>query len=133
MTTEELNISSIVSSTRWMNDPRRACKGKPQSWFFPKVVQPNGSVDEDADEPPWPLPEAKRLCDFCLVQDECRDYALATGQAAGTWGGLSTYQRELLTKPRARKSCPSCGAADGIVREGRDELCIPCGVSWPIL
>lgn len=133
MTVQELYATSTGSSTRWMDDPNRSCKGQPQDWFFPKVRLPNGDVDEEAPEPPWPLPEAKRLCDHCPVKSECLNYALTTGEPAGTWGGLSAYQRELLTKPRARKSCPGCGASDGIVHEGLDELCLACGVSWPIL
>ena len=38
--------------------------------------------------------EAKRLCGRCLVQRDCREYALADDRLVGVWGGTSTSERE---------------------------------------
>ena len=37
---------------------------------------------------------ALRLCAECLVVPECLDYALATNQEFGVWGGMTPTQRE---------------------------------------
>lgn len=113
-------------SIEWMADPRRACRDAPQEWFFPTVS------DEVDEEPPWPLPEASALCERCPVKDSCGNWALATGQEYGTWGGLSGYQRNLVLKTQHRKTCPSCEGHD-IVVERSHEICIGCGLSWPII
>lgn len=36
---------------------------------------------------------AREVCESCPVMDECRDYALATRQEAGVWGGLTEEER----------------------------------------
>jgi WhiB family redox-sensing transcriptional regulator len=36
---------------------------------------------------------AKRVCASCDVREQCLDYALATGQTEGVWGGLTPRQR----------------------------------------
>ncbi|MFE0061851.1 WhiB family transcriptional regulator [Streptomyces sp. NPDC059003] len=33
--------------------------------------------------------EAKRCCARCTVSEQCRGWALATGQESGIWGGLT--------------------------------------------
>jgi len=43
-----------------------------------------------------PTSPAQRLCRQCPVQPDCLDYALATRQQFGVWGGLSTTQRQPL-------------------------------------
>lgn len=40
--------------------------------------------------------EAKAVCADCLVRAECLDYALATGQRFGIWGGRSERERRKL-------------------------------------
>jgi WhiB family redox-sensing transcriptional regulator len=45
--------------------------------------------------------EAKRLCGRCLVQRECRDYALADDTLVGVWGGTSTSERARLRRMMA--------------------------------
>jgi WhiB family redox-sensing transcriptional regulator len=72
----------------WMTDG--ACVGTDPEAYFP--------LDEDgpAAEP------ARRVCAECPLRQRCADYAIATGMGAGIWGGLSTLEREQLT--RARRS-----------------------------
>jgi WhiB family redox-sensing transcriptional regulator len=40
--------------------------------------------------------EAKRLCGRCLVQRECREYALADPDLMGVWGDTSQRDRARL-------------------------------------
>jgi WhiB family redox-sensing transcriptional regulator len=45
--------------------------------------------------------EAKRICNHCCpVRSQCLEYALATNQAHGIWGGLSVNQRRVLARQR---------------------------------
>jgi WhiB family redox-sensing transcriptional regulator len=37
---------------------------------------------------------AKQICASCPVMMQCRDYALATREPYGVWGGLSEHDRE---------------------------------------
>ena len=37
---------------------------------------------------------AKAICAGCPVMRQCRDYALATREPYGVWGGLSEHERE---------------------------------------
>ena len=50
----------------------------------------------------WRVKAAKRICDKCLVKQECLNYALANRFRDGIWGGLSPTQRNgLLIGKRA--------------------------------
>lgn len=62
--------------------------------------------------------KAKAICSGCRAKPECLDYALATGQEDGVWGGLSEDERRRLMrqqvpvpaprKPVTGKECSSC-------------------------
>lgn len=41
------------------------------------------------------LERAKRICSFCPVQQQCRDWAEETGEAFGVWGGLDEEERDV--------------------------------------
>jgi WhiB family transcriptional regulator, redox-sensing transcriptional regulator len=45
--------------------------------------------------------EARGLCGRCLVQRECREYALADDTLVGVWGGTSASERDQLRKRTA--------------------------------
>jgi WhiB family redox-sensing transcriptional regulator len=45
--------------------------------------------------------QAKAVCRSCSVIDDCRSWALESGQDSGVWGGLSEEERFAL-KRRAR-------------------------------
>ncbi|MFJ9675354.1 WhiB family transcriptional regulator [Streptomyces sp. NPDC101221] len=51
------------------------------------------------------LEEAKALCHQCPVMEQCRQWALDSGQDAGVWGGLSEDERRAM-KRRARRKAP---------------------------
>ncbi|MFF1284343.1 WhiB family transcriptional regulator [Streptomyces sp. NPDC058299] len=46
---------------------------------------------------------AKLVCRRCPVRDDCLQFALATGQDSGVWGGLTEDERRALKK-RTSKS-----------------------------
>ena len=50
------------------------------------------------------IEEAKRLCAECVVTDACLDYALATNQDSGIWGGLSEEERRDIRRRRAAEA-----------------------------
>ena len=41
---------------------------------------------------------AKRVCRACEAQEPCLDFALATNQESGVWGGTSEEERRKLRK-----------------------------------
>jgi hypothetical protein len=83
------------------------------------------------DEPYYPNSVALAYCNVCPVKVECLDYALANHEV-GTWGGTTAYQRVQLGRERDRAKCPSCGASD-LIYENKVQLCLACGMSWPII
>jgi len=89
--------------------------------------------DANGDEPLYPTAAQVLCCQLCPVRTECLAHALDNREPAGVWGGMTTYQRKLLTRVYSRKSCPGCSSHDIIV-EGygsrTHEVCTACGVSW---
>jgi WhiB family transcriptional regulator, redox-sensing transcriptional regulator len=49
------------------------------------------------------IERAKNVCGECPVRVECLDYALATNQDAGIWGGLSEEERRMMRRQRATR------------------------------
>jgi len=45
--------------------------------------------------------EAKEVCRGCVVQNDCLEYALASGEKFGIWGGMSERERRRLRRARA--------------------------------
>jgi WhiB family redox-sensing transcriptional regulator len=68
----------------WREDS--ACSGADSEVFFPP------SEDEAA------AMAAKKICAACPVQEQCLQYALATNQTEGVWGGLSSGDRRRLRR-----------------------------------
>lgn len=50
------------------------------------------------------IDKAKQVCDECLVRVECLDFALATNQDSGIWGGLSEEERRVIRRERAARA-----------------------------
>jgi WhiB family transcriptional regulator, redox-sensing transcriptional regulator len=44
--------------------------------------------------------EAKSICAFCPMNQECLDYALMNGEKHGIWGGTSERERRKIRKIR---------------------------------
>jgi len=63
-----------------------ACRDMDTSTFFP-------ATDDDAQQP-------KAVCAACPVREECLEYAIATRQDDGVWGGLDETERRRLRRRR---------------------------------
>jgi len=75
----------------WMADA--ACIGKPQAWFFPGRGEATST--------------AKKVCAVCPVLGDCREWAMATNQRHGIWGGMSERERRRVRAARARQAAPN--------------------------
>ncbi len=51
--------------------------------------------------------QAKAVCAGCRVRQPCLDFALATGQTHGVWGGTTEEERQRLRRHRAVSAAPS--------------------------
>lgn len=45
---------------------------------------------------------AKSICSGCSVRIECLEWAFENGEQSGVWGGLTTEERKLFRRRRAR-------------------------------
>jgi len=70
-----------------------ACDGEDVELFFPVGV---------AGPAAWQVGQAKAICAGCPVREECRSFALRTGQDHGIWGGLTAGERRALRRQEAR-------------------------------
>ncbi|MGH9278484.1 MAG: WhiB family transcriptional regulator [Acidimicrobiales bacterium] len=71
---------------------RAACRALPTELFFPA-----GELDEQAVEQ---AEEAKSVCSGCPVQGACLEYAIATNQPYGIWGGANASERRSIRRRR---------------------------------
>jgi WhiB family redox-sensing transcriptional regulator len=94
-----------------------ACRGMNTNAFFPEL-----SVIDD---------RVLAACTVCPVREECLDHALTHHEDYGIWGGLTELQRDQVSKTKSRVRCPDC-RSDWVTEEGHNEVCINCGLSWPI-
>jgi WhiB family transcriptional regulator, redox-sensing transcriptional regulator len=76
----------------WRNDA--ACKDENPDLFFP--IGTTGIAVEQVED-------AKRICARCHVQEACLEFALASNQDAGVWGGLTEDERRTLKRARQRR------------------------------
>ncbi len=76
----------------WDEDDWRggaACRDTQPDLFFP-VGTTGPAIDQ--------IDAAKTVCCSCAVQPECLEFALATNQDSGVWGGTSEEERRRLRK-----------------------------------
>lgn len=73
---------------------KAACLEEDPELFFP--VGTTGLALEQNDR-------AKEVCRGCAVIDECLEWALASNQDAGVWGGMSEDERRTLRRSRQRR------------------------------
>jgi len=73
---------------------------QPGPWLFDGLCT---QVDTDLffPEKGGSTREAKAVCGRCPVLAECRDWAVATRQRYGVWGGLSERERRALVEDQA--------------------------------
>lgn len=78
--------TQATESTEFFADA--ACEGADTSVFFPVSDTFAG--------------EAKAICATCPVADACLEYAIATRQSDGVWGGLTAVERHRLVRRRQK-------------------------------
>jgi len=78
-----------MSNLQWRDKGR--CKG-----VEPEVFHP---VDDED-----PATEAKEICGTCPVRETCLEFAIATREKDGVWGGYTARERRRLVRQRRRAS-----------------------------
>lgn len=68
---------------------RASCRSVDPELFFP-VGTTGIAIDQ--------IEKAKAVCRSCAAMDECLEFALATNQESGVWGGKSEEERRKLRK-----------------------------------
>jgi WhiB family transcriptional regulator, redox-sensing transcriptional regulator len=81
-----------------------ACQGADPELFFPVSAMGPGEAE---------VARAKEVCAGCEVRRQCLQFALATRQLHGVWGGTTEQERQLRFRDPARE-----GERDG-ARSGR--------------
>jgi WhiB family redox-sensing transcriptional regulator len=81
---------------------RARCKDEDPELFFP--IGNTGPAAQQIDM-------AKAICLVCDVRQECLEWAIATGQDAGVWGGLSEDERRAVRRARKRKTAAGVAVA----------------------
>lgn len=88
---------------------RAACRDEDPELFYPVGTSGPALLQ---------IAEAKTVCRRCPVSVECLNWALASGQDAGVWGGMSEDERRALKRstngddakrPRGQRSDPPEG------------------------
>lgn len=74
---------------------RAACKDEDPELFFPVGTSGPALLQ---------IAEAKMVCRRCPVNVECLRWALASGQDAGVWGGMSEDERRALKRTESRRA-----------------------------
>jgi WhiB family redox-sensing transcriptional regulator len=72
-----------------------ACRGEDATYYFAP------SYFEKRREKLAREAVAKRICAVCPVQQPCLEYALATREVHGVWGGLNETERRAILKRQA--------------------------------
>jgi WhiB family redox-sensing transcriptional regulator len=86
----------LLGKVIWMDWVHRArCKDEDPELFFPVGTTGPAAAQIEA---------AKAICMECPVRVECLEWALATGQDAGVWGGMSEEERRALRRARRRQA-----------------------------
>lgn len=70
---------------------RSLCRDSDPELFFP-IGTTGHAIDQ--------IDAAKEVCERCTVQAECLEFALATNQEAGVWGGTTEDERRRLRRTR---------------------------------
>jgi WhiB family redox-sensing transcriptional regulator len=88
---------TILPKAGWWS--RAACRSADPELFFPVSAAGPSRAETAA---------AKAVCAGCEVRRECLDFALATRQPYGVWGGTSPEERQVLRTSAGR---PGLGGA----------------------
>jgi WhiB family transcriptional regulator, redox-sensing transcriptional regulator len=93
--------STLRSGVRYQDwRDRVACRGADPELFFPQADDGTGRAA---------VAKAKAICAGCPVADQCLQFALASPEKHGTWGGLSERERHGMR--------PAAPAGPGLCRK----------------
>lgn len=79
-------LSPTLEFWEWMDDG--ACR-EHESLFYNREDEPKG-VRRAKER------QAQQICAGCPVLQQCRDYALESGEHYGVWGGLTESDRHRI-------------------------------------
>lgn len=82
-------------SMDWQDRAKCAAVGANPDIFFPDSEEGRGGAYAQAKA------EAKAICRSCPVRDQCLQFALATRQKFGVWGGYTPKERRALQRRSA--------------------------------
>ncbi len=88
-----MESTRVLPETDWRE--RAACLPYPAILFF-GVDDTESPVEKRERED-----DAKAICAVCSVRRECLEYALATKEPYGIWGGLNEIERKARLHGRA--------------------------------
>lgn len=69
---------------------------------------------------------AKALCDECPARAQCLEFALATGERFGVWGGLDELERRALTQAAPPDLCGTYPRGAHRHEKAHEPLCEDC-------
>lgn len=76
----------LVGKDDWHDKAK--CRGWDPDIFYPDRGVPSAS--------------AKAICNECLVQEDCLEFALTKDEHFGIWGGMSERERRKIYRERQR-------------------------------
>ncbi len=82
-----LTIDAFETALGWRDGA--ACRDTDPGLFFP-VGTTGPAIDQIAS--------AKEVCLTCACRDACLEFALATNQDTGVWGGTSEEERRVIRR-----------------------------------
>ncbi|MEM7141052.1 MAG: WhiB family transcriptional regulator [Actinomycetota bacterium] len=82
-----LTADAFETAAEWQD--KAACRDTDPALFFP-VGTTGPAIDQIAS--------AKQVCHTCLCKDACLEFALATNQDTGVWGGTSEEERRVIRR-----------------------------------
>lgn len=82
-----LTVDAFQHTLEWRVDA--ACRDTDPGLFFP--VGTTGPALEQ-------IASAKEVCFTCACRDACLEFALATNQDTGVWGGTSEEERRVIRR-----------------------------------
>lgn len=82
-----LTLDAFENTFDWRTDA--ACRDTDPGLFFP--IGTTGPAIEQ-------IATAKEVCLACACRDACLEFALATNQDTGVWGGTSEEERRVIRR-----------------------------------
>ena len=88
----------------WMADAE--CRDAEPDLFY--GADPGwGQITETVAERRVRVAQAKAVCAQCPVKNACLDYAMATPEHEGLWGGLTDAERKAMRRATMRLKTPA--------------------------